>query len=146
MLSSLYAKLIGGGIVLLILGGLFFGLRHYKSLAESRGEKLATICQQTRDSSGQPKLKCSEVTKQIQFMGEEIGTLRTSFNKQSAAVAAMGVETERQQAEGAKASKVAEKRAQGAEATSTRLTASSRSSAAQAKPCEPSKALMEAWK
>lgn len=118
---------------------------HWKNTMTERGEKLAAICQATRDASGQPKLKCSEVPAQIQFMGEAIGTLTTAIRKQNAAVDAMGAETTRQQADSAKASQASQKRAQGVQATSARLEASSRSSEAQAKPCEPSKALKGSW-
>jgi hypothetical protein len=58
------------------------------------------------------------------------------------AVAAMGAETTRQQADSAKASEKAAERSKGALATSTRLNASSRAGGA---PCEPSKALKGAW-
>jgi hypothetical protein len=145
-LSSLYVKLIGGAIAALMLLGLILGLKHYKSLAESRGETLAVICQATRDASGQAKLKCGEVPKQIEFMGQAIGTLTTALHKQSDAVAAMGAETARQQKAASDASKAAEKRADRAATTSERLTASARSGERQAKPCEPSKVLEGAWR
>jgi hypothetical protein len=118
---------------------------HWKHQAADRGEKLAVICQSTRDASGNPKLGCSEVPAQIKFMGEAIGTLTTAIHKQNDAVAAMGAETTRQQADSAKASQAAQERARGAQATSTRLEVSSRAGEAQAKPCEPSKALKGAW-
>jgi hypothetical protein len=145
MLSGLYVKLIGGAVAALMLLGLVLGLKHYKHLAADRGEKLATICQTTRAASGNPKLKCGEVPQQIQFMGEAIGTLTTAIHNQNAAVDAMGTETKRQQTESDRAVLKAQGRAQNAQATSARLTASSRSSEAQAKPCEPSKALKGAW-
>jgi hypothetical protein len=61
MMSSLYIKLIGGAVAALMLLGLILGLKHYKKLAESRGETIAAICQATRDASGQPKLGCGQV-------------------------------------------------------------------------------------
>jgi hypothetical protein len=145
-LSSLYVKLIGGAIAALVLLGLILGLTHYKHVAEDRGAKLAVICQATRTASGQPKLKCSEVPTQIQFMGEAIGTLTTAIHKQNDAVTAMGAETARLQSESAKAFQKAQERAHGAQTTSTRLEASSRSGERQAKPCDLSKTLTEAWK
>jgi hypothetical protein len=145
-LSSLYVKLIGGAIAALVLLGLVLGLRHYKHVADERGAKLAVICQTTRAASGQPKLKCSEVPAQIQFMGEAIGTLTTAIHKQNDAVAAMGAKTAQLQAESAKASQAAKERAQGAQATSTRLEASSRSGERQAKPCELSNELKGSWR
>jgi hypothetical protein len=90
---------------------------HWKSVMTERGEKLAVICQATRTASGQPKLKCSEVPQQIQFMGEAIGTLTTAIHKQNDAVTAMGARTAQLQSESAKASQAAQKRAQGAQAT-----------------------------
>jgi hypothetical protein len=139
------AKLIGAGVGLLMLLGLILGLKHYKHLADVRGQSLAVICETTRTASGNPKLKCAEVPQQIQFMGEAIGTLTTTIHKQNDAVAAMGAETARQQAASGQALKTAQARAGRADATSTRLSASSRAGEAQAKPCEPSKALKEAW-
>jgi hypothetical protein len=145
-LSSLYVKLIGGAIAALVVLGLILGLKHYKHLAEDRGAKLAIICQATRTASGQPKLKCSEVPTQIQFMGEAIGTLTTAIHKQNDAVAAMGARTVQLQSESAKASQKAQERAQGAQATTTRLEASSRSGERQAKPCDLSKELKGSWR
>lgn len=141
-LSSLYVKLLGGLAVALMVLSLFLGLRHYKHLANERGEKLATICTATRAASGQPKLKCGDVPQQIQFMGEAITTLTGAIHKQNDAVAALGTETTRQQQESAKASQAALGRARAAQATSARLSASSRAGGA---PCEPSKALKGAW-
>jgi hypothetical protein len=138
-------KLIGGAVAALMLLGLILGLKHYHHLANERGAKLAAICETTRTASGNPKLKCAEVPQQIQFMGDAIGTLTSAIHKQNEAVAAMGAETARQQGESAKASERAQERSKGAQATSTRLAASSRSSEAQAKPCEPSKALKGSW-
>jgi hypothetical protein len=131
--------MILGGVAILSFVLLAF---HWKHQAADRGEQLAVICQFTRDASGNPKLKCSEVPAQIKFMGEAIGTLTTAIHKQNDAVAAMGAETTRQQADSAKASEKAAERSKGALATSTRLTASSRAGGA---PCEPSKALKGAW-
>jgi hypothetical protein len=146
MMSSLYIKLIGGAVAALMLLGLILGLKHYKKLAESRGETLAAICQATRDASGQPKLGCGQVPAQIKFMGEAMTALSNVIRVQNSAVAAMGSETTRQQQESARASEKAQERSKGAEATSARLTASSRSSESVARPCVPSKELTGAWK
>lgn len=135
---KLGAMIFGGAAILSFVLLAF----HWKSTMTERGEKLAVICQSTRDASGNPKLKCSEVPAQIKFMGEAIGTLTTAIHKQNAAVAAMGAETTRQQADSAKASQAAKERARGAQATSARLEASSR---AGGPPCEPSKVLKGAW-
>jgi hypothetical protein len=136
------AKLIGLAIVAAAILSFVLLAFHWKHQAADRGEKLAVICQSTRDASGQPKLKCSDVPAQIKFMGEAIGTLTQAIHKQNDAVTAMGAESERQKAEAAKASQAAQKRSTGAQATATRLEASSR---AGGPPCEPSKALKGAW-
>jgi hypothetical protein len=136
------AKLIGLAIVAAAILSFVLLAFHWKHQAADRGEKLAVICQSTRDASGQPKLKCSDVPAQIKFMGEAIGTLTQAIHKQNDAVTAMGAESERQKAEAAKASQAAQKRSTGAQAMATRLEASSR---AGGPPCEPSKALKGAW-
>ena len=146
MMGLSTAKLIGAGVGLLLLVGLVLGLRHYKSLAESRGEKLAVICQTTRDASGSKRLSCGDVPKQITLMGGSILNLKAGIARQNQAVAALGAETARQQAESARASRTAVERARRPEATAERLTASSRAGERQAKPCEPSKALKESWR
>jgi hypothetical protein len=110
-----------------------------------RGEKLAAICQTTRAASGQPKLKCSEVPAQIQFMGEAIGTLTTAIHKQNDAVAAMGAETKRQQEIAAEASRSAAQRSNAVQGKSDRLTASASSAARKSAPCELSKELKGSW-
>jgi len=139
------AKLIGLGVAALFLIGILFGLRHYKNLAEDRGEKLAVICQTTRQASGQPRLNCGEVPAQITFMGEAVKTLSGALDRQNKAVDALNKENERLQADYARASRIAQERSSRVAATSGGLMASSRSSERQAKPCEPSRALREAW-
>lgn len=118
---------------------------HWKAQAADRKAELATICQATRDAAGKPKLDCKQVALQIKYLGEAVGTLKGAIRSQNAAVDALGVETARQQAEAAQATKAAEKRASRAESASERLLASARSSERQSKPCEPSKALNDAW-
>ena len=139
-------KLIGFALAAAAILTFVITAFHWKSVMTERGEKLAVICQTTRTSSGQPKLKCSEVPQQIQFMGEAIGTLTTAIHKQNDAVTAMGARTAQLQSESAKASQKAHERAQGAQATSTRLEASSRSGERQARPCDLSKELKGSWK
>lgn len=134
---------IGAGLAVAAFVLLAF---HWKHQAADRKATLAVICQSTRDASGQPKLKCGDVPKQIQFMGQAIGTLTTALHKQSDAVAAMGAETVRQQKAAEDARKAAERRAGAAQSTVERLSASSRAPERQSKPCEPSKALEGAWR
>lgn len=140
------AKLIGAGVAALMLIGLLLGLEHYKSLAESRGETLAFICQSARDASANPKLSCKSVPAQIKGLGESLKATKDALARQNAAVAALGAETKLQQKIAAEASRKAAERARGAEAASTRLTSSSRSGERLAKPCEPSKELTGAWR
>jgi hypothetical protein len=79
-------------------------------------------------------------------MGDAVTALSNSLRTQNAAVASLGEQTKQQQADSVRASQKAQERAGRAEATSTRLEASSRAGGAVAKPCEPSKALKEAWR
>lgn len=143
MFGLSYIKLAGLAIAAAAILSFVLLAFHWKSAMTERGEKLAVICQSTRDASGNPKLKCAEVPAQIKFMGEAIGTLTTAIHKQNDAVAAMGTETARQQGESAKASQAVLGRAREAQATSSRLEASSRSGGPA---CEPSKALKGAWR
>lgn len=145
-MSGLYVKLIGGAVAALMLLGLILGLKHYKALAESRGEKLETICKTTREAADNPKMACGNVTLQIGELGASVKNTKAALERQNAAVNALGAESERQKAEAAKASQRAATRARAAQDTSDRLAASSRSGEAQAKPCEPSKALKGAWR
>jgi hypothetical protein len=138
-------KLVGGLVAALILLSLVAERSRWMHRAHAAEAQVAADCKAARQSAANPKMKCDQTAEQIQFMGEAIGTLTTAIHKQNAAVAAMGAETARQQTESAKASERAQERSKGAQATSARLAASSRSSEAQAKPCEPSKTLKGAW-
>lgn len=140
-------KLIGIGIGALAVIALLAVVNTWRVQAKDRGEKLAVICQATRDASGHKNLKCGEVVQQIKFMGETIGTLTRALDKQNAAVDAMGAETKRQQAEAAEASQKAQERVGRADATSRRLSASAAhgSSSVATGACQPSKELERAW-
>jgi hypothetical protein len=140
------AKLIGLALAAAAILSIVLLALHWKNTMTERGQKLATICQATRDASGQKKLPCGDVPEQVKFMGEAVKTLSGSLARQNAAVAAMGEQTKAQLAATAQASRNAAERAGRAEATATRLTASSRAGEAQAKPCAPSKALQESWR
>jgi hypothetical protein len=146
MLSGLYLKLFGGLAALLLVVGLFLGLRHYKNLAAERGDKLEVICKATREASGHKNLACGDVPAQISFLGEAVTALSNAIRTQNAAVASLGAESERQKAEAAKASQKAQERARGAEATADRLIASSRVAGPQSAPCKASKAVEDAWR
>ncbi len=134
---------IGAGLAIAIFIGLAF---HWKHQAAERKDQLASICVATRLASNQPKLGCSEVPKQIAFMGEAIGTLTRAIDKQNAAVDAMGNETVRQQKLAAQASQEAAGRAKRAEDVAERLRASARAGGAPSAQCEPSKVLQEQWR
>lgn len=99
MPSAFAMKLIGGLAGLLALLGLIAGLKHYKSLAERRGESLATICTATRAASNVPKLKCGDVPAQISFLGEALNAVRAKTAKAQAddAAHAKAVETQQTQ-------------------------------------------------
>jgi hypothetical protein len=140
------AKLIGLALAAAAILSFVLLALHWKNTMTERGQKLATICQATRDASGQKKLPCSDVPEQVKFMGEAVKTLSGSLARQSAAVASLGEQTKAQQAASVQASQKAQERAGRADATASRLTASSRAGEAQAKPCAPSKALQESWR
>lgn len=139
------AKLIGLAIAVAAILSFVLLAFHWKHQAADRGEKLAVICQATRDASGQPKLKCSEVPAQIKFLGEAVTVLTNGIHRQSNMVDALGKESARQQAELTEAKREADKRAERPLAASTRLSQSARSPDRQSRPCDPSKALTEAW-
>jgi hypothetical protein len=145
MFGLSYVKLIGGLVAALILLGLVAERSRWMHRAHAAEAQYALDCAAARKSAANPKMKCDQTDEQIGFLGEAIATLTNAIHRQNDAVTALGAQTKQQQADSAKASQVAEKRAQGAQATSGRLAASSRSSEAQAKPCEPSKALKGAW-
>lgn len=140
------AKLIGAGVGLLAVIAFVLMAFHWKGQAADRKEKLETICATTRLASNQPKLNCGAVPQQITEMGKSIGTLKAAIASQNAKVAALGTETARQQQLAAQASREAAQRAKRASDRSSDLQASSRAPERLKQPCEPSKALQEAWR
>lgn len=144
--SWLTAKLVAIVVGSLLLVGLVLGLRHYRSLANERGDKLEAICKATGVAASEPKLKCADVIVQISQLGTSLANTTAALDRQNAAVQALGDETKRQQADYTRGSQIAQERAGQARATSGGLMASSRSSERVAQPCVPSKALQEAWK
>jgi len=145
-MSGLYMKLIGAGVGVLILVGLILGLKHYKSLAESRGEKLVLICQTTRTAADNQKLACGQVAVQIAELGKSDTNLESAIASQNAAVNDLAAKSKQAQAEAAQAVVRAGTRARGAEATAERLRASSRSTVPSSAVCKPSKAVEETWR
>jgi hypothetical protein len=145
-LTPLTMKLIGAGVGLLAVLS-FIGLSlHWKHEMTARGEKLEADCQATRDASGLPNLKCGDVPRQIEFMGEAIGSLSAVLKKQNEAVDALKATSDQQQAEAERAILSASKRVHAAEGQTARLEASSRAGERLTKPCLPSDTLKEAWK
>jgi hypothetical protein len=134
---------IGAGVGVLIFVLLAL---HWKHQATDRGEKLATICSVTRSAAVNPKMKCSDVPVQIKELGDSVTNLKAGIVMQNAAVNALGAKSKADQAAAAEASKHAQARARGAEATSERLKASARSMVAPSASCEPSKAAKDAWR
>lgn len=139
------AKLIGLAIAAAAILSFVILAFHWKSTMAGRGKELATICAATRAAAENPKLDCKQVPAQIGQLGQSIAALKSAIADQNEAIASLGKHSADQQAAAAQASQVAQNRAGKAQATSGRLTASSRASDAQAKPCAPSKALTDAW-
>lgn len=140
------AKLIGMAIGLAAILGYIALSIHWKNTMTARGEKLATICTTTRTASNIKDLPCRDVPRQIEFMGQAIQSLSTSLATQNAAIKAQGEQAKTEETQKEQGSKIAAPRANRSEATASRLEASSRSSERSTKPCEPSKALQDAWK
>lgn len=138
------AKLIGFGLGALAL---IAAILWFKGVLNERAElrdwqDQVTVA--TRQAANNPKLAKKDVAQQIGFLGKAIADLKTGIANQNAAINRLAAQTEEAQDMAAKASARAAGRADKAAATSGRLIASSRS--VQAKPCEPSKALTEAWR
>lgn len=140
------AKLIGLAIAAAAILAFVVLAFHWRDTMTARGKKLGTICAATRAAADNQKLDCKLVAQQIGEMGKSIADLKDGIAHQNAAVNALAAKSQADQAEAAQAAQKAATRAHEAQATSDRLSASSRSGEAQAKPCAPSKALTEAWK
>lgn len=145
-LPSLYMKLIGGLVAALIVLGLIADRGRWMHRAHNAEAENATVCAAVRAAADNPKMDCKLAAQQVGLLGQAITNLKAGVAHQNAAVTALSVESDRQKAEAAKAVSSASTRARAAQATSTTLAASSRSGEAQAKPCEPSKALKGAWR
>jgi multidrug efflux pump subunit AcrA (membrane-fusion protein) len=139
------AKLIAFAIAAAAIIGFVTWSFSLRTRLEHRDAQLAAICAATRTAANQPKLDCKQVPQQIGFLGQTVTALSNALKAQNSAVEALGQQSADQQQKAAQASQAAQGRAREAEATSTRLNASSRSGEALAKPCAPSRALKEAW-
>lgn len=146
MLSPFWLKLIGGVAAVLMLVVLVKDRNHWKAKAQSYNAEAAAMYDATRDASGNRKLERRDTVKQINAMGVAIIDLKVAIAEQNAAVKAMADESARQQREAAQAAQEARQRANGSQRVSDSLIASSRSSERQARPCEPSEVLKEAWR
>lgn len=138
-------KLIGFLAVILLVLGLVAERGRWMHRAHSAEAENATVCAAVRAAANNPKMDCKLAAQQIGLMGQSIADLKTGIAHQNTAVHALAAESDRQKAEAAKAVLNAAARARASQVTSDRLAASSRSGAVQAKPCEASKVLSDAW-
>lgn len=140
------AKLIGLGLGILALIAAFFWFRGVLNERAELRDWQEQVTVATRLAADNPKLAKKDVAQQVGLLGKAIADLKAGIANQNAAINAHAEETKRQQEASAIAQKRVLQRAERAEATSRRLDASSRSSAATAKPCDPSATLTEAWR
>lgn len=142
-LSSLYMKLIGGLVVALVVLGLIADRGRWMHRAHNAEAENATVCAAVRAAADNPRMDCKLAAQQVGLLGQAIVNLKAGVVHQNAAVSALATESARQKAEAAKAVLSAQGRAREAQATSSRLTASSH---AGGPPCEPSKVLKGSWR
>jgi methyl-accepting chemotaxis protein len=140
------AKLIGIGLGALAIIALLALINGWRVERNPLRDWQAGVVQATREASGNPKLGKDHVAEQIGELGKSVANLKTAIANQNAAVNALAAESDRQKAAAVEAAQRAEKASRGAQATSDRLAASSRSGERLTKPCEPSRALSEAWR
>lgn len=146
MPSIAIMKLIGIGVGILALIGLLLTINGWRVSSAERKAKLEVICQATRSAANNPKLACGQVAVQIKELGDSVANLKAGIEKQNAAVDALGAKSKADQAAAAEASKLAVKRAQGAEATAERLRASAGVPRKSEGPCDASKEAQNAWR
>lgn len=140
------AKLIGAGIGLIAVLGFVFLALSWRSERNSLRDWQAVTVAATREAAGEPRLKARDVPAQIRALGDGLRSMRRAVDAQNLAIDALAKHTAEQQRNAAQASQEARQRAKGAEDVSADLRASSRAPERAARPCEPSKALQEAWK
>ena len=138
-------RLIGYGVGALAVIALLAMVNTWRVGYRDRGEKLAVICQATREAAADPKMHCGNVVVQIHELGTSLKSTTDALNRQNAAVNAWAAKDAADKAVAAKASRIAQERAGRAQATSSRLDASSRAGERLAKPCEPSAELRRNW-
>lgn len=128
-----------------LIAFLFISRGHWIDRAHGDEARISSLCQATRDAAANPTLDCKDTDAQIKLLGQAVSTLKGELARQNAAITALGQQTAQERAAAEKAYKIAQERAQEAQAISQRLEASSRSAPAQAASCAPSKALSEQW-
>lgn len=146
MFGLSYVKLIGIGIGALAVIALLAMINGWRVERNHLRDWQTTVLAASREAAANPKLDKKDTAQQIKLLGQAIANLKAGIARQNAAVNALALESGRQKADAAQAVLKAQGRAQTAQASSTRLTASSLSSEAVAKPCAPSKALEGAWR
>lgn len=140
------AKLIGIGIGALAIIAFVLMAFHWKHQAADRAEKLEIICKATRDAADNPKMNCGNVTLQIGELGASVKNSKAALDRQNSAVKAMADASAKARHDAEKAVSAAKERAKAAESVSDRLAASASDPARKKAPCEPSKALVGAWR
>lgn len=140
------AKLIGIGVGILALVALIVTVMGWKTERDRLRIWQNQVLAATRTAADNPKLGADKVPMQIDLLGQSVAALKDAVARQNAEIASLGQESNRQQVAGEAAVKAAQPHAQRAQASSSQLEASSRSSAVLAKPCEPSAKVKELWK
>lgn len=143
-------KLIGGGVIALLIVATIFGLirsrNHWKDTATLRQQQITATCEATRQAAGNQNMACGDMIVQIDALGDGLRATTAALNRQNAAVDALATRSKQQQDSARKASKRVQERAGEATGVSARLIASSRSSGGRTGFCEPSETIKEVWK
>jgi hypothetical protein len=140
------AKLVGMGVgALALIAAVLWFRSVLGERAELRAWKVEVVAA-TREAAGNPKLGEQLVGQQVRLLGGAIKQCKASIALQNMAIGQLATATAEQGRAVAAAQKRATERVGAVDATRRGLEASSRSSAAQAKPCAPSNALTEAWR
>lgn len=135
---------LGLGVIALLAAVLWF-----RSVLNERAELRLwqeDVTTATRAAANRPKLAEANVAQQITLIGEAHKNCKTALGLQNQKVQALGDTTKQQQNATAEAEKRALQRAERVGAVVDGLLSSARSTGATARPCEPSKALREAWR
>src|SRR4051812_3933275 len=93
-LSSLYVKLIGGAIAVLLLLGLITDRGRWMHRAHNAEGQVTAACDATRSASARPKLDCKQMPQQIQFLGDALKDVKAKTEAAKAEDAAHAREVE----------------------------------------------------